>query len=58
MLCISVNFCAGLASLPIRLTVENDLSNMAPESFSTSVVEEGVLFGALTRLQATQPDFK
>uniref|UniRef100_A0A096LXF5 Uncharacterized protein n=1 Tax=Poecilia formosa TaxID=48698 RepID=A0A096LXF5_POEFO len=58
MLCISVNSCAGLTSLPIRLTVENDLSNTAPESFSSSVVEGGVLFGALTRLQETQPDFK
>uniref|UniRef100_A0A096M6N2 Uncharacterized protein n=1 Tax=Poecilia formosa TaxID=48698 RepID=A0A096M6N2_POEFO len=47
-----------LTSLPIRLTVENDLSNTAPESFSSSVVEGGVLFGALTRLQETQPDFK
>uniref|UniRef100_A0A3B5PYB8 Uncharacterized protein n=2 Tax=Xiphophorus TaxID=8082 RepID=A0A3B5PYB8_XIPMA len=48
----------GLESLPIRLTVENDLHNMAPESFSSTVVKEGVLFGALTRLQETQPDFK
>uniref|UniRef100_A0A3B4Y3J9 Uncharacterized protein n=1 Tax=Seriola lalandi dorsalis TaxID=1841481 RepID=A0A3B4Y3J9_SERLL len=45
-------------SLPIRLTVENDLSNMTPESYSSSVVEGGVLLGALRRLQETQQDFK
>ncbi|MED6289371.1 hypothetical protein CHARACLAT_002081 [Characodon lateralis] len=48
----------GLQSLPIRLTVENDPSNMTPESYFTSVVEGGVLLGALRRLQETQPDFK
>ncbi|AWP00161.1 si:dkey-252h13.5' isoform 2 [Scophthalmus maximus] len=48
----------GPESLPIRVTVENDLSNMAPESYSSSVVEGGVLLGALRRLQETQQDFK
>ncbi|XP_071317647.1 cobalamin binding intrinsic factor-like [Trachinotus anak] len=45
-------------SVPIRLSVENDLSNMTPESYSSSVVEGGVLLGALRRLQETQQDFK
>ncbi|KAK2828540.1 hypothetical protein Q5P01_019574 [Channa striata] len=45
-------------SLPIRLSVENDLSNMAPEAYSSSVVEGGVLLSALRRLQEVQPDFK
>uniref|UniRef100_A0A3Q2CXG8 Uncharacterized protein n=1 Tax=Cyprinodon variegatus TaxID=28743 RepID=A0A3Q2CXG8_CYPVA len=48
----------GPISIPIRLTVENDLFNMAPESFSSSVAEGGVLLGALRRLQEAQPDFK
>uniref|UniRef100_A0A665U9I1 DUF4430 domain-containing protein n=1 Tax=Echeneis naucrates TaxID=173247 RepID=A0A665U9I1_ECHNA len=45
-------------SVPIRLSVENSLSNMSPESYSSSVVEGGVLLGALRRLQETQQDFK
>uniref|UniRef100_A0A4W6BVN8 Uncharacterized protein n=1 Tax=Lates calcarifer TaxID=8187 RepID=A0A4W6BVN8_LATCA len=53
-----VNVSHGPASLPIRLTVESDLSNMTPESYSSSVVEGGVLLGALRRLQETQRDFK
>uniref|UniRef100_A0A3Q1K0Z2 Transcobalamin-like C-terminal domain-containing protein n=1 Tax=Anabas testudineus TaxID=64144 RepID=A0A3Q1K0Z2_ANATE len=48
----------GLASVPITLTVENELSNVSPESYSSSVVEGGVLLGALRRLQETQQDFK
>uniref|UniRef100_A0A8P4GME4 DUF4430 domain-containing protein n=1 Tax=Dicentrarchus labrax TaxID=13489 RepID=A0A8P4GME4_DICLA len=48
----------GPATLPIRLSVENDLSNMTPESYSSTVVEGGVLLGALRRLQETQEDFK
>ncbi|XP_069396065.1 cobalamin binding intrinsic factor-like isoform X2 [Paralichthys olivaceus] len=48
----------GPESLPIILTVENDLSNMTPETYSSSVVEGGVLLGALRRLQETQQDFK
>ncbi|TNN72506.1 Gastric intrinsic factor [Liparis tanakae] len=48
----------SLATLPIRLSVENDLSNMAPESHFSSVVEGGVLLSALRRLQETQQDFK
>ncbi|KAK9536396.1 hypothetical protein VZT92_006178 [Zoarces viviparus] len=46
------------ATLPIRLSVEDDLSNMTPESRFSSVVEGGVLLGALRRLQETQQDFK
>uniref|UniRef100_A0A3Q2NTU9 Uncharacterized protein n=1 Tax=Fundulus heteroclitus TaxID=8078 RepID=A0A3Q2NTU9_FUNHE len=48
----------GLVSLPIRLTVENELSNVTPESYSSSVLEGGVLLGALRRLQEAQLDFK
>ncbi|XP_069572593.1 cobalamin binding intrinsic factor-like [Brachyistius frenatus] len=48
----------GPASVPIRVSVENDLSNMTPESYSSSVVEGGVLLGALRRLQETETDFK
>ncbi|CAK6953726.1 transcobalamin beta a [Scomber scombrus] len=48
----------GPVNLPIRLSVVNDLSNMTPESYSSSVVEGGVLLGALRRLQETQQDFK
>eukprot|EP00064_Thunnus_orientalis_P002827 superscaffoldBa00000219_g2835 len=48
----------GPATLPIRLSVVNDLSNMTPESYSSSVAEGGVLLGALSRLQETQRDFK
>ena len=58
MWCINVASCAGPASLPIRVSVENDLSNMSPESYSSSVVEGGVLLGALRRLQETQLGFK
>ncbi|KAK5917871.1 hypothetical protein CgunFtcFv8_002682 [Champsocephalus gunnari] len=49
---------AGPATLPLRLTVENDLSNVTPETHFCSVVEGGVLLGALRRLQETQQDFK
>uniref|UniRef100_A0A3Q2XB48 Transcobalamin-like C-terminal domain-containing protein n=1 Tax=Hippocampus comes TaxID=109280 RepID=A0A3Q2XB48_HIPCM len=48
----------GQASLSIRLSVMNDLSNMTPETYSTSVLEGGVLLGALRRIQQTQPGFE
>ncbi|XP_077403343.1 cobalamin binding intrinsic factor-like [Vanacampus margaritifer] len=48
----------GQASLPIRLSVMNDLSNMTPETHFTSVLEGGVLLGALRRIQELQPDFE
>ncbi|KAI3373590.1 hypothetical protein L3Q82_022187 [Scortum barcoo] len=48
----------GPASLPIRLTVMSDLFDVTPESYSSSVVEGGVLLSALRRLQETQQDFK
>ncbi|XP_071757068.1 cobalamin binding intrinsic factor [Centroberyx gerrardi] len=48
----------GPAAVPIRLSVQNDLSNMTPESYSSSVVEGGVLLGALRRLQERQQHFK
>lgn len=50
--------CAGPATLPVLLSVENMLSNMTPETYFSSVVEGGVLLGALRRLQETQHDFK
>ncbi|KAM8897835.1 cobalamin binding intrinsic factor-like isoform 2-T2 [Spinachia spinachia] len=43
---------------PIRLSVENDLSNMTPETYSSSVVEGGVLLSAMRSLQETHQDFK
>ncbi|XP_076024974.1 cobalamin binding intrinsic factor-like [Genypterus blacodes] len=46
------------ASVPITLSVENDLSNVTPETYSGAVVEGGVLLGALRRLQETQHGFK
>lgn len=49
---------AGPATLPITLSVENDLSNMTPEFYSISVTEGGVLLGALRRLQETESFFK
>ncbi|XP_057676793.1 transcobalamin-1-like isoform X2 [Corythoichthys intestinalis] len=48
---------AGQASVPLLLSVENDLSNMSPETHFTSVVEGGVLLGALRRIQESRPDF-
>ncbi|CAG5874748.1 unnamed protein product [Menidia menidia] len=48
----------GPVSLPFRVSVENDLSNLTPVSYASSVVEGGVLIGALRRLQETQNDFK
>uniref|UniRef100_A0A3Q3AKD3 Uncharacterized protein n=1 Tax=Kryptolebias marmoratus TaxID=37003 RepID=A0A3Q3AKD3_KRYMA len=42
---------------PIRLTVENDLSNLSPESYSCSMVKDGVLLGAMKRLKEAQPGF-
>ncbi|KAM8741338.1 cobalamin binding intrinsic factor-like isoform 2-T2 [Acanthopagrus schlegelii] len=45
-------------ALPVRVLVENDLTNTTPESYSSSVVEGGVLLGALRRLQEAQQDFK
>lgn len=44
-------FFADAGTLPIRVSVENDLSNLTPESYRSSVVEGGVLLGALRRLQ-------
>lgn len=48
----------GPSSVPIRLSVENELSNDAPASYSLSVVEGGVLLGAMRRLQNAGQDFK
>lgn len=56
--CICLTLCTGPASLPIRLTVENDLFNLSPESYSCSTVEGGVLLGALRRLQEAKPGFR
>uniref|UniRef100_A0A669AWM9 Uncharacterized protein n=1 Tax=Oreochromis niloticus TaxID=8128 RepID=A0A669AWM9_ORENI len=45
-------------SLSIKLSVENELSNEPLKSYSSSVVEGGVLLGALRRLHDAQHDFK
>uniref|UniRef100_A0A3B5K8F9 DUF4430 domain-containing protein n=1 Tax=Takifugu rubripes TaxID=31033 RepID=A0A3B5K8F9_TAKRU len=47
----------GPAALPLRLSVVNALSDEIPGSYSSSVVEGGVLMGVLRRLQETQLDF-
>lgn len=54
----NVTWCAGPAVLPLRLSVVHALSEKIPESYPTSVVEGGVLMGALRRLQEAQHDFK
>ncbi|XP_051903490.1 transcobalamin beta a [Hippocampus zosterae] len=48
----------GQASVSIQLSVINDLSNMSPENYFTSVLKGGVLLGALRRIQQTQPGFE
>lgn len=53
-----MTWCAGPVTLPITLSVENDLSNMTPEFYSVSVAEGEVLLGALRRLQETEVFFK
>lgn len=58
LLLFYTTWCAGPAALPLRLSVVNALSDKVPGSYSSSVVEGGVLMGALRRLQETQHDFK
>lgn len=45
-------------TLPIWVSVESDLSNVMAEFYSSSVMDGGVLLGALRRLQETEMDFK
>ncbi|XP_075887633.1 transcobalamin-1-like [Nelusetta ayraudi] len=49
---------AGPVTLPIWVSVGSDLSNIKPEFYSSSVMEGGVLLGALRKLQETELDFK
>ncbi|XP_066509148.1 cobalamin binding intrinsic factor-like [Hoplias malabaricus] len=46
-----------LKTVPIRVTVKDDFSNVLP-SYHTSVLEGGVLYGALRRLQESNSGFK
>lgn len=49
---------AGPVTLPIWVSVESDLSNVKAEFYSSSVMEGGVLLGALRKLQEAEMDFK
>ncbi|KAK2912068.1 hypothetical protein QQF64_027979 [Cirrhinus molitorella] len=46
-----------LEQVPVRVTVINDFTN-EQISYSTTVVEEGLMFGALNQLQYSNDDFK
>ncbi|RXN10385.1 Transcobalamin-1 precursor [Labeo rohita] len=46
-----------LEQVPVRVTVINDFTN-EQVSYSTTVVEEGLMFGALNQLQSSNDDFK
>lgn len=55
---IYIRWLPGPVTLPIWVSVESDLSNVKAEFYSSSVMEGGVLLGALRRLQETEMDFK
>ncbi|XP_059398648.1 transcobalamin beta a [Carassius carassius] len=46
-----------LEQVPVRVTVINELTN-EQISYSTTVLEEGLMFGALNQLQDTNDGFK
>ncbi|XP_073695452.1 transcobalamin beta a [Garra rufa] len=46
-----------LEQVPVRVTIINDLTN-EQISYATTVVEEGLIFGALNQLQDSNDDFK
>lgn len=46
-----------LEQVPVKVTVINDFTNEVL-SYSTTVIEEGLMFGALNQLQDTSDDFK
>ncbi|KAF4113291.1 transcobalamin beta a [Onychostoma macrolepis] len=46
-----------LEQVPVRVTVINEFTN-EQLSYSTNVIEEGLMFGALNQLQDTTADFK
>ncbi|XP_072769905.1 transcobalamin beta a [Nerophis lumbriciformis] len=48
----------GQAPLTIKLSVVNEMSNMTPESYFTTVVQGGVLLGALRRIQEAHQGFQ
>ncbi|KAM8835475.1 cobalamin binding intrinsic factor-like [Synchiropus picturatus] len=49
---------AQSSHLPIQLSVVNDLGNMTPETYVSTVRQGGVLIGAMRRLNETYPDFR
>ncbi|XP_043094547.1 transcobalamin beta a [Puntigrus tetrazona] len=46
-----------LEQVPVRVTVINEFTN-EQISYSSTVIEEGLMFGALNQLQETNNDFK
>ncbi|XP_048042509.1 transcobalamin beta a [Megalobrama amblycephala] len=46
-----------LEQVPVKVTVINDFTNEVL-SYSTTVIEEGLMFGVLNQLQDTSNDFK
>uniref|UniRef100_A0A672LLT8 DUF4430 domain-containing protein n=1 Tax=Sinocyclocheilus grahami TaxID=75366 RepID=A0A672LLT8_SINGR len=46
-----------LEQVPVRVTVINEFTN-EQISYSTTVIEEGLMFGALNQLQDTNDNFK
>lgn len=46
-----------LEQVPVKVTVVNDFTNEVL-SYSTTVIEEGLMFGVLNQLQDTNNDFK
>ncbi|XP_030261038.1 transcobalamin-1-like [Sparus aurata] len=45
-------------SVPIEVVVENSLLGIPPATFSTQLVDRGILLGALKRLMASNANFK
>ncbi len=57
MLFFSLSRIGKLEQVPVRVTVINEFTN-EQLSYSTTVIEEGLMFGALNQLQDTTDDFK
>uniref|UniRef100_A0A671MV27 Uncharacterized protein n=1 Tax=Sinocyclocheilus anshuiensis TaxID=1608454 RepID=A0A671MV27_9TELE len=54
---LSLSRIGKLEQVPVRVTVINEFTN-EQISYSTTVIEEGLMFGALNQLQDTNDDFK
>lgn len=58
---MSLNFWSYISetkSVPIEVVVENSLLGIPPATFSTQLVDRGILLGALKRLMASNANFK